>query len=45
MGKKERNRLQEKKNNHLPPDAEIAKEIAHGKEKNPDRRKKHPKSK
>ncbi|WP_258000475.1 hypothetical protein [Bacillus sp. Marseille-P3661] len=32
MGKKDRNRLQPKKNNHTPNDAVRAKEIAHSEE-------------
>lgn len=32
MGKKDRNRLRQKKNNHTPDDVVRAKEIAHSKE-------------
>lgn len=39
MGKKPRNRLQPKKNNHVPDEAVRAKEIAHGEENKADKRK------
>lgn len=39
MGKKHRNRLTPKKNNHIPNDVEIAEEIAHGKEHSANARK------
>lgn len=39
MGKKDRNRQQPKKNNHVSTDVEISKEIAHGEEKSAQMRK------
>jgi hypothetical protein len=39
MGKKPRNRLQPKKNNHVPDEAVIAKEIAHGEDFKANKRK------
>lgn len=43
MGKKQRNRLNSpKKNNHIPPEAIEAEEIAHGKEHSASKRKNGP---
>lgn len=39
MGKKERNRLQSKKNNHLPPEAEESLASEHKRDKSADKRK------
>lgn len=39
MGKKHRNRLQPKKNNHVPDEAIIAENIAHASEENANKRK------
>lgn len=43
MGKKHRNRINSpKKNNHIPPEAIVAEETAHGKEESPSKRKNGP---
>jgi hypothetical protein len=42
MGKKHRNRITPKKNNHIPPEVTGAEEIAHGKEESPAKRKNGP---
>ena len=39
MGKKHRNRLQQKKNNHVPDEAIIAENIAHGEDEKAQKRK------
>lgn len=44
MGKKDRNRLQPKKNNHVPTEDLISREIAHSKEQDPTGRKRNPNS-
>ncbi|MCA1030312.1 hypothetical protein LCL95_04570 [Bacillus timonensis] len=43
MGKKHRNRINgQKKNNHIPPEAIVAEETAHGKEASAGKRKNGP---